>query len=81
MRKKVSTLLDEALFRRARMEAVRQGKQFSEVVGEALEAYLSGKLKQTGESGAVAESWGALKTKPEVVRRILKEEDGLFDAG
>lgn len=77
----MSTLLEEALFRRAKMEAVRQGKQFSQVVGEALEVYLSEKSKITGGTGVVAESWGALKAKPNVVRRILKEEDGLFDAG
>lgn len=63
------------------MEAVRQGKQFSEVVGEALEVYLSEKSKISGGTSAVAESWGALKAKPNIVKRVLKEEDGLFDAG
>jgi hypothetical protein len=81
MRKKISTLLDEALFRRAKLEAIRQGKQFSEVVGQALEVYLNEKSKIPGAQSAVGESWGALKAKPNVVRRVLEEEDGLFDAG
>ena len=36
MRQKVSTLLEEALFRRAKLMAVRKGMQISEILGEAL---------------------------------------------
>lgn len=40
-RKKVSTILDEHLFRRAKLEAARQGKQLSTILGDALDRYLS----------------------------------------
>lgn len=63
------------------MESVRQGKQFSEIVGEALEVYLSEKSNTTAGMSVVAESWGALEAKPKLIRRILEEEDGLFEAG
>jgi hypothetical protein len=81
MRKKISTLLEEALFRRAKIEAIRQGKQFSEIVGEALEVYLRDRANAGAESGVVSESFGIMKTKPQIVRQVLREEDGLFDAG
>ncbi len=81
MRKKVSTLLEESLFRRTKMESVRQGKQFSQIVGEALESYLSEKSPASSGTGVVAESWGTVKAKKTVIRRILEEEGGLFDTG
>jgi hypothetical protein len=39
-RRKVSTLLDEHLFRRAKLGSLRQRKQVSEILGEALQRYL-----------------------------------------
>ncbi len=50
MRKKVSTLLDETLYRRAKLESVVRGKQISEIIGEALEKYLD-ERKVPGEPG------------------------------
>lgn len=80
MRQKVSTLLDETLYRRAKLQAVRQGKQISEVLAEALEEY----LKEKGEPGpvgdAVGETWGLLKLDRARVQRILEDESGLFDS-
>lgn len=80
MRRKVSTLLEEALFRRAKLEAVRQGKQISEIVGEALELYLTEKKSPHGMGGVVAASWGVLSLDKEQVKRLLEEEEALFDA-
>ena len=77
---KVSTLLDEHLFRRAKLESVRRGKQVSEIFGEALEGYLmktGGGLRTTG---VVTETWGVLKLDRRTVARLLVHEDGLFDA-
>jgi uncharacterized membrane protein len=80
MRRKVSTLLDDALVRRVKMRAVREGKQISEVLGEAVEAYLSAKGEPAVHNGAVAETWGLLKLDRKRVRRIVEDEGGLFDA-
>jgi hypothetical protein len=80
MRLKVSTLVDDSLYRRVKLQAVRQGKQISEVLGEALETY----LKEKGEPGlsgaAVAETWGILKLDRSRVKRILDDESGVLDS-
>ena len=79
MRRKVSTLLDEALFRRAKLESARQGKQISEIVGEALEQYLSRGGSRRGSADLVTESWGVLTMRKSRVQRLLAEEEGLLD--
>ncbi|MBI3962636.1 MAG: hypothetical protein HY335_07785 [Deinococcus sp.] len=80
IRRKVSTLLDDSLFRRTRLESVRQGKQISEVIGEALELYLSEKGSPQGAGGVVTQSWGVLSLDKEKVKALLVEEDGLLEA-
>ena len=80
MRQKISTLIDPALYRRVKLEAVRMNKQISEIVGEALERYLEGEGRGPRGTGVVEESWGALRLPGHQVRQVLEEEGGLFDA-
>ena len=75
MQRKVSTQLDEALFRRARLEAVRQGRPISAIIGEALRKYLDESGTPAGLGGAVAASWGVLSATPRDVVAIMREED------
>jgi len=79
-RRKVSTLLDEHLFRRAKLESLRQRKQVSEILGEALERYLREKGSRAATTGVVAESWGVLQLDRRRVKRLLVDEGGLFDS-
>lgn len=79
-RRKVSTLLDDQLFRRAKLEAVRQGRQVSEILGDALERYLASSASDRVAAGVAAGSWGALKLDRRRVAAILRDEDELFDA-
>jgi hypothetical protein len=79
-RRKVSTLLDEHLFRRAKLEALRQRKQLSEILGEALERYLGESGSRAATTGVVAETWGVLKLDRRKVDRLLVDEGGLLDA-
>ena len=79
-RRKVSTLLNEHLFRRAKLEAVRQRKQISEIVGEALERYLAETGSRTATTGVVVETWGALKLDRRKIDRLIANEEGLLDA-
>ena len=79
MRRKFSTLLDEHLYERARLEAGRQDKQIADVVGEALTEYLDEHAALGGPVEVVAGSWGALRLSGERVRQVLAEEDGLLD--
>jgi hypothetical protein len=78
-RRKVSTLLDEHLFRRAKLESVRQGKQVSEVIGEALERYLA-HAGGRPTTGVVAEMWGILKLDRRQVDRLIADEGDVLDA-
>jgi hypothetical protein len=80
MRQKVSTVLESSLFREVKMESARQGKQISEVVREALELYLRTKGRGMGTGDVVGESWGALQMDREDVKRLLEDEESLFDA-
>jgi hypothetical protein len=80
MRQKVSTILDDHLFRRAKLESVRQGKNISQVLGEALERYLTEAGGRRATAGVVAEGWGVLKLDRRTVKRLATEEEGLFDA-
>ena len=78
MRQKVSTVLDGHLFRRAKLESLRQGKPISSVVGEALEQYLAGSHRPS--TGVVAGTFGILALDRRTVTRLVSEEDSLFDA-
>ncbi len=76
MRKKVSTLLDEGLFRRAKLESAVQGKQLSEIIGEALSEYLEQRAGSGLQGrGVVAETWATMKLAPSKLRTIMAEED------
>jgi hypothetical protein len=79
-RRKVSTILDEHLFRRAKLESVRQRKQVSEILGAALERYLAETGNRTTAAGVVAESWGVLKLDRRKIDRLIADEEGLLDA-
>ncbi len=80
MRRKVSTLLEENLYRRVKVESARQGKQISALIGEALELYL--KQNNISERGlnVVSESWAILKMPESRVKRIVLEEGDFLDA-
>jgi hypothetical protein len=79
MRRKFSTLLDESLYDRTRQEAIRQGKQIADIVCDALAVYLDSKAAAFGPEGVVAESWGVLALPAAQVRKLLEDEDELFD--
>lgn len=49
--------------------------QISEVIGEALEAYLTEKGSPRGPGGVVTNSWAAIPLDREQVDAILSEEE------
>ena len=79
-RRKVSTILDDHLFRRAKLESIRRRKQVSEILGEALERYLAETGNPRATTGVVAETWGVLKLDRRKVDRLLDDEGGVLDA-
>ncbi len=80
MKQKISTQLDEVLFRRARLEAMRQGRQINGIIADALSQYLEACGTPGGPGGIVASSWAALAAPPPDVVRIMREEDGFLGA-
>ncbi len=79
MRQKISTLLEPALFRQVKLESARRNKQISEILSEALESYFLQQGRKR-RSEVVAESWASLPLEPLKVKRIIEEEEGLFDS-
>lgn len=71
--------MEDALYRRLKLESMRQGRQIAEIVGDAVESYLREKGGRA-TTGAVAESWGVLRIDRKKLRRVLSEEEGLLDA-
>ena len=77
MRKKVSTLLDDGLYRRAKLEAAVRGKQISEILGEALEQYLDERVAPGRGLGVAEETWGSVTLPREQLEEIMADEDWL----
>ncbi len=80
MRRKVSTILDEALFLRAKVEAARQGRPWSALLEDALLNYLEQPGARHPAGRTVASTWGAVVVSPDVLRRVMEDEDGWLDA-
>jgi hypothetical protein len=75
MKRKVSTVMEESLFRRAKLEAARQGRTLAAILEEALRRYFE--QSPTGPPGykSVDETWGVMSLPAEVVRQIMEEEE------
>lgn len=80
MRKKVSTLLEETLYRRVKLEAAVQGKQISEIIGQALKEYLEERRPSPRDRDVVGETWASLELPADEIEAILNEEEDWLDA-
>jgi len=79
MRQKISTVVDASLYRRAKLEAARSGRQIADVIEAALREHLApAGPEETGDS-TVAATWGSLPAPRRLVEQVLTEEEGLFD--
>jgi hypothetical protein len=76
MRRKVSTIMDEALFRRVKATAAAEGRPLSGLLEAALLRYLDepGGLRPAGPSSVEA-SWGAFALPWELVQQLMEEDD------
>jgi hypothetical protein len=80
MKKKVSTVMEESLFQRAKIEAARQRRPLALILEDALLAYLSFPSARPIRSGSrVDASFGVIDLPADVVREIMEEEDGWLD--
>ena len=74
MKRKVGTVLDEEVWRAAKVLAARENRRLSEVIEEALREYLK---RQQLRTRVARSSKGALSAPKELVQAILAEEDFL----
>jgi hypothetical protein len=81
MRRKVSTVMEESLFQRAKLEAARQGRPFAAILEDALDGYLSSATgKSQGRGSSVEATWGAMAAPPDLVREIMEDEDEYLES-
>ena len=78
MKKKVGTLIEEHVFREAKVAAAADGIPLSAFLQTALQKYLADRQRGRGAS-VVKSSRGAIPADATLVRRVLEEEDGPFD--
>ncbi len=73
MKRKVGTVIDEELLRRAKVLAASDGKPLSTVLEDALRQYLD-RRKGPGAEGIVASTWGVMQTEASLLQAIMEEE-------
>jgi hypothetical protein len=76
----VSTIIDEAVFRRAKVEAARQGRPWSALLEDALLRYFENEGRPAECRRSVSATWGAISATPEFIREVMEDEDGWLDA-
>ena len=74
MQKKIGTLLDDELLRKAKQNALAQHTTLNHIFEEALVEYLSRQIDSKQKLSAVEVSFGAMKLPLKVVERIAQEE-------
>ncbi len=75
-KRKVGTILDDDLYRRAQETARRQGQSISHLLAAALKRYLG---SQTSGASVVTETQGTYKVASKALKAALEED--LYDAG
>jgi hypothetical protein len=78
VKKKIGTVLNEDLLRRARSIAATEGKRLNQVIEEALSEYLLRKFPRV-TGGVAARTAGCLALPKSRVERILRQEPGILD--
>ncbi|MDP3296264.1 MAG: hypothetical protein A2W05_02655 [Candidatus Schekmanbacteria bacterium RBG_16_38_10] len=81
MKKKVGTILDEDLLFRAKKTALVKRKSLSQILEDALKAYLNTTEKAIGEKrGSVAQgTQGAMKISRHMLKAVM-EEEGVYES-
>ena len=78
MKKKVGTVIDEELLRRAKVVAAAEGMPLRGVLESALRDYLDSR-SGLGAKRVVASTWGVIHADPSMVQAIM-EAEGVLDA-
>jgi DTW domain-containing protein YfiP len=74
MQKKIGTLLDENLLKKAKEKALAQHTTLSHIFAEALSEYLQRKKQASSSFSTVEASFGALKISTKALKSVLAED-------
>lgn len=74
MQKKVGTLLDESILKKAKEKALLQHTTLNRIFTEALSQYLSRETVTKQRFSSVESSFGASRLPVKIVRKIAQEE-------
>ncbi|MDP2941778.1 MAG: hypothetical protein Q8N85_05990 [Candidatus Omnitrophota bacterium] len=74
MQKKIGTILDEELLKKAKEVALARHTSLHRIFAEALSEYLSRQFGAKQKLSAVEVSFGAIALSPQMVRNIAREE-------
>ena len=77
-KRKVGTVIDEELLRRAKVVAAAEGMPLSGVFESALRDYLDSRSGLRAKS-VVASTWSIIHADPSLIQAIM-EEEGVLDA-
>lgn len=73
--------MEETLFRRAKLEAARQGRPMSAILDDALRRYFAGESPGVSPRVSLVEaSWGVFALPPDVVREIMDDDDDWLES-
>jgi len=75
--KKIGTVLDEELVRRAKVAAANEGIPLSQLLEKALQAYLS----QSRKRSIADEMWRTIPIDPALFKRMMEDEPSAIEAG
>ena len=76
MKRKIGTVLEEDLLRRAKILAAEEGKPLQRILEEALQEHLESRATPK-KTRVVASTWGIIKADTALVRSIMEEESAL----
>ncbi len=81
MKRKVGTILDGDLVRKAKQAALAHEQSLSRLLEEALKMYLGSMDKKKGGQKNVSQSTqGSMRVSPKTLKAVM-EEEGFYEAG
>ena len=81
MKRKIGTILDGDLLRKAKQVALAHEQSLSRLFEEALKMYLlSVDKKKGGQKNVSLSTQGSMKVSPKILKAVM-EEEGLYEAG
>lgn len=73
VKKKIGTVIEESLLKRAKAAAAAEGTPLNRLLEEALMEYLN-RYRGVGKGSAVMSTWGAVQVDGPLLQAVMEEE-------